>query len=208
MASVADHDSEGDRKATARPLEAGAGVPRGENESLDAFVHRVLHVDREQDGERDAAADEGTAIHDALESALKGEIYEPRFHPYVEALKQLTIPLGRCVFTEKILVGQGYAGRTDAGFEDNCSITVCDFKSCKALPMRGAWDEHRMQIAAYCAALGNTGDKLVRGVVIYIDRNIPGNIVAHEVIDWRDEFKAFKCLLDYWYCANRMEFPR
>lgn len=180
--------------------------PRREGESLDAFVHRVLHEDREQDAERDAAGRMGTEIHNAIECALKGLPCNPNLLPYVNAVLEKIKPLGRVVFTEKILVGDGYAGRTDAGMENDTTITVLDFKGCKSLP-KAPYDEHRMQMAAYAAALGNTGDKIVQCANVYIDRNIPGDVVVHPIWNWQDEYRKFRLLLTYWYLSNEVPLP-
>jgi hypothetical protein len=182
--------------------------PRREGEELDAFIYRVLHVDKEQDAERDAAADEGTAIHDAVECSFNDVEYPPKYKPYVDAVRGILDREGRVVATEKILVGKGYAGRTDAILENDHNITVVDLKGCKKLPEKGAWDDHRLQIAAYCGAIGNTGNKIVRGVVVYIDRNIPGAVIAHEVLGWTEDYTAFMHLTRFWYAVNRMEMPQ
>lgn len=181
-------------------------APRRDDESLDAFVHRVLHVEREQDAERDAAADMGTAIHDAIECSLNDVEYDPQFKPYVDAVREKLAPYGRCVFSEKILVGDGYAGRTDCGLESDHFITIADFKGCKKLP-RYAYDEHLMQGAAYAAALGNTGDKQIQVAIVYIDRNIPGEVAVFSLWPWSDEYAKFRCLVKFWYLSNGVPLP-
>lgn len=180
--------------------------PRRDGEELDAFVHRVLQVDRDQDSERDAAADAGTAIHDAIECSLNDVEYDPQWKPYVDAVRRELSRYGRVVFTEKILVGDGYAGRTDCGLESDSFITVVDFKGCKKLP-RYAYDEHLMQGAAYAAALGNTGDKQVQVLIVYIDRNIPGEVATFSLWPWTDEYAKFRCLVKYFHLANGLPLP-
>lgn len=180
--------------------------PRKPDESLDDFVYRVLHVDQEHNQERDAAADEGTAIHNALQLSLEGLEYDPKYRPHVEAVRREIDPFGRAVAMEKILVGDGYAGRTDAVLEDDHTVTVNDFKGCNKLPDK-AWPEAVMQVSSYCGALGNTGDKLVRGLIVYINRNVPGEVRAFLVEDWQSEFEKFKLLLKYWYLSNNIPFP-
>lgn len=176
--------------------------PRREGEELDAFVHRVLHVDREHDQERDAAAEMGTAIHDALELALCNVDYPRTLAAYVVPVMAELAAFGRVAMTEKILVGDGYAGRTDAVFDDTRMITVCDFKGCNKLPERGPWDEHLMQIGSYCGALGNTGEQAVQGCLVYINRNIPGEVAVHLVPDWQPYYRRFRLLLEYWKLTN------
>lgn len=180
--------------------------PRRDGEDVDAFIHRILHVDQEHNQERDAAADEGTAIHNAIQLSLEGLEYDPKYRPHVEAVRREIDPLGRTIKTETVLVGEGYAGRTDAVLEDDHTISVLDFKGCNKLPDK-PWPEAIMQVSSYSAALGNTGDKLVRGLIVYINRNIVGEVRAFAVDDWQSEFEKFKLLLKYWYLSNNIPFP-
>lgn len=180
--------------------------PRNVDEPIDAFVYRVLHVEREQDQERDAAADEGTAIHDALELSMQGLEYDPKYRPHVEACRKVIDQSGFYRFSEKVLVGDGYAGRTDLGTEDDNYITVWDFKGCKKLPDK-PWPEATMQVSAYAAALSNTGEKRVRCGIIYINRNEPGQIAWFMIDDWQAEYAKFKLLVRYWYLSNNVAWP-
>jgi len=179
--------------------------PRKPDESLDQFVYRVLHIDKEHDAERDAAAEAGTAIHEALELAMCGIEYDPAMAGYVVPVMAEINKIGRVATTEKVIVGDGYAGRTDCLLESDDAITVLDFKGCKKLPDKGPWDEHRMQLAAYAAPLGNTGNKRVECANIYINRNEPGDILVAKIDDWQHDYKRFKLLVDFWYLSNRIE---
>jgi len=177
--------------------------PRREGESLDDFVYRVLHVDQEHNAERDAAADKGTAIHNAIECALNDVEYPIELEVYVSAALAEVNALGKVKMTERILVGNGHAGRTDAVLENDEFVTVCDFKGCNKLPDK-PYDEAIMQVSSYCNSLGNTGDKRVRGAVIYIDRNNPGGIITHIVAGAELElaYKRFRLILEYWKLTN------
>lgn len=181
-------------------------APRREGEELDAFVHRVLQVEKEHEAEKEAAADEGKAIHDSIECALNDVQYDLKYKPYVDATLKEIQKYGRCVFNEKILVGDGYAGRTDCGLESDHFITVVDFKGCKKLP-RYAYDEHLLQGAAYAAALGNTGDKQVQVAIVYINRNIPGEVALFTLWPWRDHYEMFRCLVKFFYLSNGLPLP-
>lgn len=180
--------------------------PRRDGEELDAFVQRVLHEDREQDAERDAAADMGTEIHNAIECVLSGMPCNPQYRPFTDAVIEKIRLFGRVIATEKILIGDGYAGRTDAVLDNDTLITVVDFKGCKALP-KSPYDEHRMQMAAYAAALGNTGDKRVQCANVYINRNIPGEVGVYAIDDWQVEYQKFRLLLKFWYLSNNVKLP-
>lgn len=179
--------------------------PMRDQETIDAFVYRVLHVDREHDAERDAAAEAGTAIHEAIELALLGKEYNPSLSGYVMPVKSEINKLGRVVCTEKILVGDGYAGRTDCIVENDHTITVIDFKGCKKLPEKGPWDDHRMQMSAYAGALGNTENKKVECANIYINRNAPGEILVAAIDDWQYDHQRFKLLVEFWYLSNKIK---
>lgn len=180
--------------------------PRREGEDVDDFVYRVLHVEQEHNAERDAAADMGTRIHDAVECALNDVQFSLCLKPYVDAALAEVNSLGRVVMTEKILVGNGHAGRTDCVLESDDFITVCDFKSTNKVPDK-PYDEAVLQISSYCYSLGNTGDKRVRGAIIYIDRNNPGAIGTHIVRDEELEraYKRFRLILEYWKLTNNIQ---
>lgn len=176
------------------------------NETIDAKIDRVLNVERQQDQESEIARDLGTEIHDAICKAIQGQstsqldVYAA---PVIEALKQF----GRPIFSEKILVGDGYAGMCDYGAEDDQWITLCDFKSCKDVPKYGAYWEHKLQLSAYAKALGNTGEKMIRTANIYISKNSPGTVKVCVNDDVAVAQKAFVALLQYWQLANNIGGP-
>ena len=156
---------------------AVATTPRRPDEPLDDFVERCLAVDAESVA--DAAKELGSAIHAALELALgvglsldMGE-YSKFTNPAIAAVHDL----GRVVATEKILVGDEYAGKTDCIVENDEWLTVIDFKTTgsKVLPKK-SYFENQMQLAAYAKALGNTGTKKIRTANIYISTKRPGEI--------------------------------
>ena len=182
--------------------------PRKEGESLDDFVYRVLHVDQEHNQERDAAADQGTAIHNAIQLSLEGLEYDHTYEPHVKAVRAQIDQFGRAVKTETILIGDAYAGRTDAILENDETITVTDFKGCNKVPDK-PYEEARMQCSAYAKALGNTGNKRVQTLIVYINRNIPGDVKAFLFYDveWQLDYQKFELLTRYWYLANNVEWP-
>lgn len=173
--------------------------PRHDGEALDAFVHRVLHDERQQDEQASTARQLGTDIHAAIEEALNCRPYthETFVGPTLTAIS----PFGRVVATEKVLVGDGCAGKTDAILDDDRMITVVDFKTTSKIPSKPYW-EHELQVGFYCSALGNTGEKRVRGLVCYISTAEPGMVAALPVPDWARAYTAFSHLLDYWSIAN------
>ena len=176
--------------------------PRLPDEGLDAFIKRVLSVDKEQDAEAAKARELGTRIHDAIEAALSFNAIDQNelavfVQPVVAAVKEM----GNVMATEKIMVGEGYAGRIDAILDGN-EITVVDFKTTKSLP-KESWTEHQIQLAAYAMALGNSSGKKIKTVNIYISTINVGKIVVCQNPDWQKTFEhGFKPILNYWQFAN------
>lgn len=175
---------------------------RRNDEGLDSFIKRVLQDDRIQDQEASAAADKGTAIHDAIEKAIKGEGVEDPWRPYVHAVMPVIEFAGKIVWTEKVLVGDGYAGRSDILLENDQNIILGDFKTTGKLPEKEAWPEHRMQVAAYAKTLGNTADKHIITMLIYISTKTT-EVRPFFQENWLDTYeRGFKPLFQFWQWAN------
>lgn len=181
-------------------------APDVAGESLDDKLTRILDVECQQDEESAIARDRGTDIHAAIELHLNGQQFDPALTPYVAPVVDAVNKLGRVVATEKILVGNGYAGKTDCILENEEAIIVVDFKTAKNLPTKGAWPEHRMQAAAYTEAV-SSGCKRKFYVIIYISTTEQGKIAVFDHHDWQQDFQKFDLILRYWYLANNMEFP-
>ena len=180
---------------------AAVTTPRNPGEDLDSFVARALSVDAESIG--DAAKQLGTDIHDAIEKALSAQYYPGHFAPFVGPAVKAVETSGRVVATEKILVGDGYAGKTDCITENEGFITVWDFKTtgAKKLPDK-SYPEHRLQLAAYANCLGNTGTKRISTANIYISTTRPGEIKVIENPDWQADFEIFKMVMKIWQWQN------
>jgi hypothetical protein len=81
---------------------------------------------------------------------------------------------------------------------------LTDIKTCKTIPDKESYLEHRLQTAAYAATVGNTGDDRVITANLYVSTKNPGDIMPHTQDDWPDTFaKGFRPLLDYWCWANK-----
>lgn len=180
---------------------AAVTTPRNPGEDLDSFVARALAVDAESIG--DAAKQLGSDIHDALEKSFSGKEWNGDLIKFVVPVIASIQGLGRIVATEKILVGDGYAGKCDCIVENDSSICVIDFKTtgAKELPKK-SWPEHRLQISGYCAALSNTGNKRIRSVNIYISTIRPGEIKVIENPDWQADFEIFQMVSKIWQWQN------
>ena len=194
---------------------AAITTPRKDGETDDAFIHRVLQVEKQQDAERDAAAAFGTNTHAALESALNAKLggkeprlsddLDPRIRLCVEAVLKLPLLQGRVVATESCVTGPGYAGKYDLAVEHETEIVICDFKTTKKIPEESYW-EHKMQLAGYANAFGNTGSKRVTTANIYISTREPGLVKVCKNEEWAKAFEAFFHIVKYWQIAKNY-FP-
>lgn len=173
--------------------------PRASGEADDAFIQRVLNTDREQDQERDTAARLGTNIHAAIESAIQGRGVEGRFEAFVRPVMEAIRPYGMVIFSEKVLVGDGYAGRCDLCMAIDKHCTIVDFKTTKKLPLK-SYPEQRLQLAAYARA--KTGVEVTKTANIYISTSEPGQIKVCENTDIEPTYEAFMNLLRVWQWMN------
>lgn len=175
--------------------------PKRNDEPLDDFVKRILHVDKEHEQEGKSAAERGTQIHRALKEELSGFRCEYEMLPWIEPVWHYLNDLGACeVHCEETLLGKGYAGTTDLwlGFAQiSREDILVDFKTKDVLPKK-AYTEDRLQLAAYAACI----PRAVRTMNIYISRKEPGKFTVIEHDDWQRDFEAFKHLLSYWQIAN------
>lgn len=187
---------------------AALTLPREDGESLDAFAERAMRDSEEQ---AKAAADRGTAIHDAVERHYRGLVVAPDMRPFVDGIVgAINDKFGELVeWTPEATFGSdllGYGGKVDlhAGTINGCGIVV-DLKGkdgvaeAVAAGKPLAYDEHAMQLAAYANGLG-----LPRATVanVFFDRQKPGiaNVYVH-VWDGRtvdDMLPRFACLLEHW----------
>lgn len=177
-------------------------TPKLPDEGLDAFVHRVLHEEKVQDQEGQAALDRGIDIHAAIESGLLGQGMDPEIHPWAFPACAAIEARGVTVAIEKIIVGDGYAGRLDLA-QDNGDIWLWDWKTTKKLPKGQAWPEHKLQLAGYAAAWVNTGSKRIRTGNVYISTVDVGQFCICEHEDWHDTYaNGFKPLVQLWQHLN------
>lgn len=163
-----------------------------------------------------AAADEGSRIHHAVEASfLPGGVvpdpYAKHVHAVRDALTQRFPTVGRWVSESRVVnLAHGYAGTCDLYAQD--APIVVDFK-CKDFAdhtKRMAYDQH-LQLAAYAAALGCPLEQ-TRLANVFISRTVPGLVVLHE---WTadpkfsvvDSFHTFATAAHLWRLLNRYD-PR
>lgn len=183
-------------------------TPRLPGELDDAFVHRVLQVERVQDQESTKARDIGTAIHAALEDYFTGQEVDPDIRPWMDAAAKEVAKQGELVTAEKILVGDGYAGKTDLIQEAKDVWKLWDFKTTRKLPEKCSWDEHVLQLAAYAAAyfkkIAFLEQASIRTFNCYISTIEQGKFIIHENShDWQKDYgQGFAPLVIHWQWKN------
>ena len=179
-------------------------APKLPGEQLDAFVHRVLNVEEQQRQEAKQAADLGSDIHEALESALRARPFDDKLNMFVIPVVEALVQCGIVIHTEKVLVGNGYAGTVDCITEAG-EIIIWDFKTTKNPPAK-PYLENRLQLSAYAKAFGNTGDKPIKTGNIYISTTEPGKFHIAMSEDWQGTYeRGFKPLFEFWKWANNYE---
>lgn len=191
-------------------------APDVPGEDIDAKITRVLDVERDQEQEAKQARDWGTMIHDALEAYFTGQEVQPEMRDWIGPICEDICRRGQLVCAEKVLVGNGYAGRTDLILEASDHWLMLDWKTTKKLPEKGAWPEHVLQLAAYAAAywhlIGNSGEaknsKPIRCANCYISSVDQGKyLLCHHDHDWQKIYNSgFVPLFKFW-CYWRQYTP-
>lgn len=167
---------------------AALTLPPVEGETIDERAKRVV---RDAQQQVDDARKRGHFLHSACEMYL--QTGEPRPH---DSVAELFAPfpdwaaknISEVAYTEKTLVGDGYAGTTDLKADiRGYGWRICDFKSRK--PYNGkirTYDEDGMQLAAYAHAdLRDHGNILPEGVMsIFINSTAPEYPTVH---DWAQD---------------------
>lgn len=184
-------------------------------EAIDTKVTRILETERQQDQESKVAMDRGTKIHEALEFWF-GHTDNSKDHldmiPWIEPAAKAIEAYGTVHAVEKVLVGDGYAGKCDLIQECPGGFRLWDWKTCKKLPEKGAWNEHRIQTSAYARAfdlLFSGTPESVRPSIdtgnVYISTVDCGKFVIHEHEPWPATYaNAFLPLLTVFKWMNNV----
>lgn len=186
--------------------------PRLPGEPDDAFINRVLNVERVQDQERQAAADRGTLMHDTIAQFLTvGGTVNRDVVPWVMPVIEHIMKSGKLHGAEVRLVGNGYAGTADSVLRGKDYWRIWDYKCKKDLPKKGAWPEHQLQLSAYGRAhLDSLPDDEPHRIFVgnvYISTVDAGKFVVCETDNWHETYeRGFRPIVDYWYWAN--DLPR
>ncbi len=195
-----------DKWKLSKAVEAALIVSRDQGEPEERYIDRVIERSRKEVMD---AANLGTRIHDAIDSAFDGIQPAPELRPYVE-------PTMACIASMKLQdikregvvtsLSDGYAGRVDLLAKFGKSNICIDFKTRKTKEGEKItpYDFQPMQIAAYSyAAFGDLSRCF--GANVYISTTEPGRIevASYTPQKLQKEFDAFRSMLAMWrYLKN------
>jgi hypothetical protein len=173
--------------------------PRGVEEELDAFIHRVIQIERVHEQESETARDKGTEIHAAMEALLLGKPTEwaEWVRPAYENMWN-TVGFTRDLHLETILVSERHAGKADFIAATPEANWIIDWKSTGTLPKKESYPEHRLQLAAYAKSWSELGHPLIRTANCYISTGEPGKFAFIENPPWQEDWPAFEAVMNVW----------
>lgn len=148
---------------------------------------------RASDTVKNVAADLGKQTHALIEEHLRtGKVpdvpaeLKPAFDSFLEWKKTNpfeVVSLEHAVYSEK----HWYAGTFDLLGRDHQGLFVADFKTGS-----GVYNESPMQIAAYAEAFRETsGQKISRGLILWLSKNPPAQFKPFECVDLDKSFESF-----------------
>jgi hypothetical protein len=177
-------------------LLAALTLPKINSESEDEYIDRIIR-DAKEEGK--AAADAGTDIHASIESFYRGEVVSTNnFHVkgVVDALSSTFGP--QAWIPERSFAHElGYGGKVDL----HCPEIVVDVKTKENLDKVEAYDEHKMQLAAYRVGLGIPSARCAN---VFVSRAHPGmvTVIEHSEDDLKKGFEMFTHLLKFWQISK------
>lgn len=181
-------------------------LPRLPDEASGALLARI-----DQDASRQAqeAADEGTAIHDAIEASFAAKPYPERYRPHVGAVYRMledNYPdVTDWVAEARFAHPSGFGGKVD--IHSPSARIVGDYKGKDLAPdddRQLAYDQH-WQLGGYAIGLG-WAESGIRGFNIFVSRSHPGHARFHEWTSakmlqgmnvFRDTLSLWRSMKDY-----------
>lgn len=180
-------------------LMAALTMPKVLGESETEYIARIIRDSKEQGRQ---AAEEGTAIHGAIESHYATGRHPTEYRDYVigvtEAVKE---KFGEQEWiAEKSFATEKYGGKCDLASDE----VVLDFKTKEFTEddLPKPYDENIIQLAAYRAGLGYYRAKCAN---VFVSRNVPGlvHIVEYDEAEISRGIAMFGCLLALWMNLKR-----
>lgn len=193
---------------------AALTLPRNEGEADDAYLKRL---DEDAKAHARGRADEGTAIHKAIEQFIRGETYDTRWHPQVSAVVAYLHTLGQD-WVADFKTKQTLEGFNDYElFYDNHIMQLAAYKrGLVAKLLEGAKDGPDFQcettfgcrygyggrVDAHSRMV--TGDALVVSILVSVDE--PGTIRTKVWTHEEEErgLDMFIHCLNLWQIKNRI----
>lgn len=176
-------------------------LPRIDGETDDAFMARATDDSQQQ---ARTAADRGTRLHGAIETAMRGGVVDAADRQIVQPVLDWihTTFAGYDWHPERSFASPalGFGGKIDLFGTGNQQAVVIDFKCKAGIAARNksakdlAFDQHITQLAAYAVGLGHPSAACIN---LFIDSDVPGCIVVKNwsASEIEDGWRAFDCLL-------------
>ena len=182
-------------------LLAALTLPRGESESEESFVARVV-LDSKEHAKK--AAERGTRVHTAVEKYYEGKTDDTMIEYQLGVSKVIKDSFGHLKFLPEKSFGHemGFGGKVDL----HAPGVVLDIKSkeftSSTIDKVEAYDEHMMQLAAYRVGLGMPEARCAN---VFASVTEPG---LCKVVEWSQEdlsrgWTMFESLLKYWQAKNQ-----
>ena len=185
-------------------LLAALTLPRAEGESEDSYVQRIVRDSREQ---AKAAAERGTAVHEALEQWYLNVMYRDYVEHQMGTAAEVEKVFGSPEWSpEKSFAHKlGFGGKIDL-----CHLEgdggVIDFKTKEFTDPKEitTYDEHVMQLAAYRVGIDKPKARCAN---VFVSVTAPGLAVVKE---WTQEelergWQMFDALRTFWYAKSGLQ---
>lgn len=178
-------------------LMAALTLPKVDGEDEKAYLARIMSDSKEQARK---AADRGTAIHAAIQGHFETGAMHPDFAEHIKgacAVLSGIAPLKDWTVERAFSHPMGFGGKTDLF----CDTALVDVKSKEFGPDNppSGYDEHAMQLAAYCVGLGMDIPQMFF-MNLFVSASHPGLCHAHywDTKDIQRGWQMFCALLDFW----------
>lgn len=176
-------------------LLAALTLPKGDEESIDAYAERVLKDSKEQAAD---ARDLGTAIHAKVQDAFEGGP-DNNYSLTVKDLLNRAYGKQDWISEKSFCHPQGFGGKVDL----HCKVAVIDIKTKAFGPSDDpvGYDEHLMQLAAYRSGLILPNASCAN---VFVSTTHPNLVSLYEWTqsDLDRGWKMFEALLTFWQAKN------
>jgi len=178
-------------------LLAALTLPKIEGETLDQFAERVVKdAAHEAEVKRDIGKQIHAEIEKAIENAVSGQDYDPKYRQHVYGSMLAIDQFGKFHSEKSFSHRLGYGGKVDL-HNDNVLIDIKTTEFGKD-DLKTLFDEHKMQLSAYAHGLGLH----CRKFILFVSTSEPGLVRLVEHTEHDKALKMFLCLLSYYQAKN------